>query len=152
MNEFDWIDPGKLVDQELDLILSEKSPADSVKGYVPVYKFEMFLKGKLERIGNIELRIGETYRLKMYCGHIAYQVNPKHRGHHYAARSCLLLFSLAKRHEVKVIWITCNPENRASRKTIELVGGKLIEIVDLPKNIDMYQEGERQKCRYRIDL
>jgi hypothetical protein len=26
----------------------------------------------------------------------------------------------------------------------------LTEIVDLPPNVDMYQEGERQKCRYPV--
>jgi hypothetical protein len=27
-----------------------------------------------------------------------------------------------------------------------------VEIVDLPEETDMYQEGERQKCRYRLNL
>jgi len=49
-------------------------------------------------------------------------------------------------------WITCNPDNAASRRTCELAGAVLVEIVDLPEDIDMYQEGERQKCRYRLEL
>lgn len=39
-----------------------------------------------------------------------------------------------------------------SRRTCEIAGGKLIEIVDLPKDNDQYLEGDRQKCRYRFDL
>jgi hypothetical protein len=27
-----------------------------------------------------------------------------------------------------------------------------MEIVNLPPHVDMYREGERQKCRYRLDL
>jgi tagatose 1,6-diphosphate aldolase len=50
------------------------------------------------------------------------------------------------------LWITCNPENVASRRTCELVGGELVDIVELPPDIDMYKEGERQKCRYRVRL
>jgi tagatose 1,6-diphosphate aldolase len=48
------------------------------------------------------------------------------------------------------LWITCNPENVASRRTCEFAGAEFVEIVDLPTNIDMYLEGERQKCRYRL--
>jgi len=62
------------------------------------------------------------------------------------------LLEIARRHGMTIVWITCNPENVASRRTCELVGGELVEIVDLPSDSDMYQEGERQKCRYRIRL
>lgn len=48
------------------------------------------------------------------------------------------------------LWITCNPDNRASRRTCELAGAALMEIVDLPSNSDMYLEGDRQKYRYRL--
>jgi tagatose 1,6-diphosphate aldolase len=50
------------------------------------------------------------------------------------------------------VWITCDPENTASRRTCELAGADFIEIIDLPPDIDMYQDGERQKCRYRLDV
>ena len=43
-------------------------------------------------------------------------------------------------------------ENVASRRTCELVGGALIDIVDVPPIIDLYKEGDRQKCRYRVVL
>jgi tagatose 1,6-diphosphate aldolase len=88
----------------------------------------------------------------MYGGHLAYGVHTDFRGHHYASRACRLLLPLAKRHGMSELWITCNPDNLASRRTCELAGGIFIEIVGLPEDIDMYQEGERQKCRYRIDL
>jgi hypothetical protein len=51
-----------------------------------------------------------------------------------------------------VKWITCNLDNIASRKTCELAGARLVEIVDLSEDTDMYRKGERQKCRYRIDV
>lgn len=62
------------------------------------------------------------------------------------------LIPLARRHGFNELWITSNPENIASRRTCEIAGAELAEIVDLPPRIDMYQEGERQKCRYRLTL
>jgi hypothetical protein len=32
------------------------------------------------------------------------------------------------------------------------MGAYLVDIVDLPSESAMYQKGERQKCRYRLDL
>ncbi len=149
---FKFHDPGKLVDGDLELVLTEKYPGDPTIGYVPTYRFKMRLVGQDGDIGQAELRVGNTHFIIMYGGHIAYGVLPEHRGHHYAARACRLLLPLARRHGMKTLWITCNPDNTASRRTCELAGATFVEIVDLPEDIDMYWEGERQKCRYRLDL
>ena len=139
-----------LVDDELELYLAERSPADPERDFVPAYRFEMRVDG--ERAGSISLRAGNTRHLELYAGHIGYGVEPPFRGRRYAARACKLIFDLARRHGMTTLWITCNPENVASRRTCELVGGELVDIVDLPAETDMYKEGERQKCRYRIRL
>jgi predicted acetyltransferase len=149
---FKFHNPGRLVDEDLELVLVEKYPGDPAINYVPAYKFEMRLAGKDKKIGQIDLRIGNTTSIVMYGGHIGYGVNPEYRGQRYAARACKLLFPLARSHGLETLWITCNPDNIASRRTCELAGGTLVEIVDLPEESDMYQEGERQKCRYRFDL
>lgn len=139
-----------LVDGELELYLAERSPADPERDFVPAYRFEMRVDG--ERAGTISLRVGNTRHLELYAGHIGYGVELPFRGRRFAARACKLLFDLARRHGLTTLWITCNPENVASRRTCELVGGELVDIVDLPPETDMYKEGERQKCRYRIRL
>jgi predicted acetyltransferase len=149
---FEFHDPGRLIDNDLELVLIEKYPGDRAINHVPAYKFRMTPVGQNEEIGHIELRIGNTNHIVMYGGHIGYGVRPERRGHRYAARACRLLLSLARSHGLKALWITCNPDNIASRRTCELAGAKLVEIVDLPEDTDMYREGERQKCRYRIDL
>jgi tagatose 1,6-diphosphate aldolase len=46
----------------------------------------------------------------------------------------------------------CRPENSASRRTCEMVGAELADIVDLPEDHNMYQRGYRQVCRYRLTL
>ena len=89
----------------------------------------------------------------MYAGHIGYGVNQEYRGNRYAARSCQLILPLAKRHGINPIWITCNPDNIASRRTCEIAGAKFVEIVEIPKKFYyLYKKADRLKCRYRIDL
>jgi predicted acetyltransferase len=154
---FEFCDPGQLVDGDLALVLYESYPGDERRGYVPVYRFRMMREdsrvvGQKQEIGRIELRVANTHHIVMYAGHIGYRVLPRYRGHHYAARSCTLLLPLARRHHLDPLWITCNPDNYASRRTCELAGATLVEIVDLPEETDMYQMGDRQKCRYRLDL
>jgi len=152
MEAFEFLDPGRLIDGELELMLAEKHLADPARNWVPAYKFKMTLVGDDKEIGRIDLRIGNTNPLVLYGGHIGYHVELEHRGHRYAARALRLLMPLARRHGMTTLWITCNPDNIASRRTCELAGAQFVEVVDLPQDTDMYQEGERQKCRYRLDL
>jgi tagatose 1,6-diphosphate aldolase len=146
----DLLDVPVLVDAELELHLVERTPGDPSKNWVPAYRFEIRIGA--ERVGSVSLRVGHGEYLERYAGHIGYGIDMPYRGHRYAARACKLLFELARKHHMKTLWITCNPENVASRRTCELVGGELVEIVDLPPDSDMYKEGERQKCRYRVRL
>ncbi len=150
-DSFTFLDPGRLVDDELELVFVKKTSKPE-KELVPAYEFEMRNTGTTKKIGNINLRIGNTDKIVKYGGHIGYGVEPEYRGHKYAARSCKLLFPFAKRHGINPLWITCNPDNIASRRTCEIAGGKLIEIVDLPEDNDQYKKGDCQKCRYRFDL
>jgi predicted acetyltransferase len=149
---FEFQDPGRLVDDDLELILAGKHPGDPATGRVPAYSFRMVAAGGGIDIGGIQLRVGNTKHILMYAGHIGYGVHTEHRGHRYAARACRLLLPLARRHGLGALWITCNPENTASRRTCELAGAELVDIVDLPEDTDMVQQGERRKCRYRILL
>lgn len=103
-------------------------------------------------MGDCDLRIGHNHRILMYAGHIGYTVEPQYRGRRYAARAVALLVRLAQKHEMSTLWITCDPDNIASRRTCELVGAEFVEIVDVPSNDIIYREGSRQKCRYRLDL
>src|SRR5204862_506037 len=144
---FEFYDPGPLIDGDLQLVLKETRPAEPAKAYVPVYRFTMVRVGGEDEAGSIELRVGDTPHLIRYGGHIGYGVRPEYRGRHYAARACRLLLPLARRHGLNPIWITCNPDNIASRRTCELAGAKLVEIVDLPEDTDLYRQGDRQKCR-----
>jgi predicted acetyltransferase len=151
-NEFQFIDPGSLRDCELAAALLGCHPANPEKGWVPSYEFELRLDGIEECVGKVNLRVGTTRSLEMYAGHLAYAVDPKWRGRHYAERGARLVLPLAKQHGLSTIWITCNPDNWPSRRTCERLGAELVEIVPLPRDNDMYIRGEREKCRYRLVL
>ena len=147
-----FLDPGHLVDDDLALCLTARYTGDPTINFVPSYRFSMTLVATGERCGQIELRIGNTYPIVKYGGHVGYEVSEEHRGNRYAARSCSLLLPLARSHGLNPLWITCNPDNLPSRRTCEIIGARLVEIVDLPRETDLYREGDRQKCRYRLDL
>ena len=54
--ELQFVDPGHLVDGELELVLAETQPGDPARGWVPVYVFEMRVGGR--KAGGIKLRAG----------------------------------------------------------------------------------------------
>jgi hypothetical protein len=67
-------------------------------------------------------RVGDTEHMRLYGRHVASGVRPEYHGNHFAGRALRLLGSLARRHGRSELWITCNPENIASRRTCEFAG------------------------------
>lgn len=146
-----FIDTSFLKSDEIQLVLDKTVPGNDEKQWLPAYHFYICdLRGV--KMGKCDLRIGHndnTY----YGGNIGYMVEEQFRGHHYAGKACFLLFELAKKHGMDYVIITCNPDNLASRKTCESVGGELLEIAELPENNDMRVEcGETKKCIFRFGL
>lgn len=142
------VDPGELCEGELKLEFLHFGMHEIHK--VPAYKFRMIDGDLGEEVGTIRLRIGSTPHIELYAGHIGYTVFPDHRGHRYAARSLRLLVPLARRLGLDPLWITCDPENVASRCSLEIAGAHYVETVCVPADSVIYQSGHRQKCRYRI--
>lgn len=139
-------------DGDLSLALVGTEPLNMTTGWVPTYRFEMYLHGVRGKVGNISLRIANTPHVVNYLGHVGYGVELHYRGRHLAARSCRLLMPLAKEHDLNPVWITCNPDNWASRRSCELAGAQFVEIVNVPPDNPIYMGGEKQKCRYRLDV
>lgn len=142
------VTPGILRDNELELELNRFEI--HLVHRVPTYQFHMVHRETRQQLGNLRLSIGSTSHLELYAGHIGYGVLPEHRGHHYAARAVLLIIPLAYRLGLDPIWITCDPENIASRRTLEVAGADLIEIVDVPEDCIIHRKGHPRKCRYRL--
>jgi predicted acetyltransferase len=150
---FCFLSPAPLRDDDLLLELRETRPGDPARGRVPSYVFGMRRDGFAGDVGQVDLRVGDSEFLKLYLGHVGYSVDPSHRGRNFAARSVQLVLPLARQHGMRELWITCDPANRASKRTCEKLGAEFIEVVNIPVDSYMYRRGERQKCRYllRID-
>ena len=118
---------------------------------VPTYFFRMMSINRAEELGTINLRIGSTPHLERYAGHIGYGVHSAHRGHHYAARSVELLLPFARSLGLDPLWITCDPDNAASRRSLEIAGAEFFEIVEVPLECGIRKYGGKvRKCRYRL--
>jgi tagatose 1,6-diphosphate aldolase len=102
-----------------------------------------------EHAGNINLRLDATAAITRYAGHIGYEVFPEHRGRRYAAQAVRLLIPVAREHGIHTLWITCDPENTASRRTLELAGAEYVETVNVLYNHAIFA-GHPRKCRYRL--
>ena len=140
-----------LENDEIKLTVDRLTEGDPVRKWVPAYHFFICDK-EGNKMGYCDLRIGYN-ELLYYGGHIGYGVDEKYRGHHYAAKACRLLFELAKKHDMKYLYITCNPDNWPSRRTLMYLGGELVEIAELPEYNNMrVEDGETHKCIFRFDL
>lgn len=102
--------------------------------------------------GSISLRIGHSPNLDCYLGHIGYHVLPPARGHHFAERAARMLLPVARSHGHRNLWVTCNPDNDASRRTCQRLGAVYVDVLPVPRDNALYGQGDRQKCRYRLDL
>ena len=194
---FTFLDPGPLIDDELQLVPPEQrwidevlascahprtvrdAPADANMtrakvldfiraaplgrqggdlpiGRVPAYHFWMRVPAgvgdpPIRVVGGLGLRIGTNAELELYSGNIGYHVYPPARGRHFAERACRLVLPLARRHGMDRLWITCNPDNVASRRTCERLGARLVEIVPIPGDHPFRLRGETAKCRFLIE-
>ncbi len=143
MNDYEIISDGTI-----GLKLLNKSNGDKEKGRSPEYKFQILLHTENIEIGHLNIRFGDNEKLMKYIGHIGYGIDHLHRGNKYSLRACQLAKKILKDHSVESVIITCNPDNHASRKICEILGGELLEIVDVPSNLDIYSVIESRKCRY----
>lgn len=146
-----FFDTSDLKSDEIFLKLEKTVDANPEKRWVPCYEFKICLVADGTEVGHCNFRVGNTEKL-YFGGNIGYTIFEQFRGNHYAGKACFLLFKLARMHKMSYLYITCNPDNYASRKTCEYAGGILESTIDLPTDNDMYLEGEKQKCIYRFNL
>ncbi len=139
-----FFDVPQLGDRQFGLTLLETFPACAQKRWVPYYHFAIVRHGK--DIGHLNFRVANSRIITEYDGHIGYRIFPTFRGFGYAAKACETLRPLLRLHKFSSVILTCNPDNLASRHTIENLGASLLEIKefkDVPRSMD------RLKCRYQ---
>jgi len=136
-------------DGDLNVVLIECQPADANAWRVPAYLFRLQTTSG-EQIGRIRLRVGWNDDIIKYAGQIGYAVEPAFRGRRYAERACRLILPLARRHGLDHLWITCQPDNIASRRTLERLGAERVGIFDVPADYPLDAGMERKKLCFRL--
>jgi tagatose 1,6-diphosphate aldolase len=155
----------KLTREDLEAFLVEapcgRYPGDPATGKAPSYQFWMLLRHgpggphelpPLRIAGGLSLRVGSGPAVELYYGHIGYHVYPAARGHRYAYRAARLVLPLLRAHGCRTAWLTCDPQNAASRRTIERLGGHYVETIAVPPEDPLHARGEIQKARFRLEL
>lgn len=115
---------------------------------VTVARFHIVLHDTLTRVGYCDLRLQKDEEM-YYAGNIGYRIFTPYRGNGYAYDATKILLKIGfDIYEMDEIIITCSPDNQASMKTIEKLGGKLIETANVPETHWLYQRGELVKNIY----
>lgn len=141
-----------LSDGEIRLERKASGPADERKGYVPFYRFDIVRESDDMKVGLCDLRLGYV-RFTYYGGNIGYEVYEPYRGHRYAEKACRLLLRLADMHAMPYVIISCDEKNLPSRRTLEALGGELLETRVPPSYTELYQNGARSPhCIFRVAI
>ena len=141
------VPPETLSSDDVLLRFDKIVPGEPSKGFVPSYHFRIVTVGGSD-VGHISFRIGDTEHVRVCAGHIGFEIEENFRGHGYAFQACRALAPFVRSMYETVI-ITCNPDNQASRRTIERLGARFMDEVAVPPDDPHYQGGSRRKRRYR---
>lgn len=123
---------------ELDLRIICHAEASGAE--LPFYWFDILLHGAGAPVGKISVRIGSNYHSR-WNGHIGYEIDSPHRGHGYAGKAARMALNVAHFHGMDHVLLTCDADNAASSRTIERLGGRLMEITKPPKDYFAYYDG-----------
>lgn len=148
-----WFRKNKLIEgKNIDLRLESHHEGGLYNSFVPSDIYGIYLHGRDLKIGECDIRLGMNEEL-YYAGNIGYRIYGAYRGHGYAYEAALILLRTAKYdHGMEEVILTCTPDNIPSRKTLEKLGGELLETVDVPRWHWLYKRGEKVKNIYRYNL
>ena len=136
----------EFTDGIIDLIPVREAPPSRELGFGHERVWRVAEHGKGREIGRISYRDGESPGV-YYFGHIGYHIDPPWRGHHYAEKACRLIREEIRRGGKSSVVITCDPDNRGSRKTCEALGclweSEVAVDPELRKHFDISARKER---------
>lgn len=143
-NNFDIISGSKIA---LKIIEKNQGNIDEL----PYYYYDIYLADRNIQIGKISIRIGHNYD-SYFNGNIGYEINEEFRGNNFAFQAMKLVINVAKYHQMTYLILTCEETNIPSYKSIEKLGGQLVEIEIPPKDYIFYS-GQMEAHRiYRLSI
>lgn len=146
IDELPLVPSQPLCSGEVTLCFVRTVPGEPIRGIVPYYHFRILLADGSD-VGHINFRVGDTEHVRISAGHIGFEVLELFRGHRYALQACHAIAPFV-RSVYQAVTITCDPDNLASRRTIERLGASFVDEVPLPPHDPQYQRGSRIKRRY----
>lgn len=142
--------PAGLASGQVQLRFVQIFPGDAPRGFVPYYHFRILIAGNLD-VGHINFRVGDTAHVRQCAGHIGYEIAEPFRGYGFARQACEALAPFV-RSFYPVVTITCDPDNHASKRTIEGLGATYLDEVSIPLDDSHNERHSRVKSRYRWRL
>jgi tagatose 1,6-diphosphate aldolase len=140
------VPPESLSYGEVTLRFSRMVFPEPSRGLVPFYQYRILIGPELDA-GHINFRIGDTEHVRICVGHVGFRIEESFRGHGYALQACRALAPFVRTIYPTVL-ITCDPDNHASRRTIEALGARFLDEVPVPPHDPHYERGSRAKRRY----
>jgi tagatose 1,6-diphosphate aldolase len=140
------IPPDQLTFGKVSLRFERMLPGDESRGMVPAYHFRI-LNPHGQDVGHLNFRVGDTRHVRIAAGHIGFAIHEPFRGHHYALQASQAIAPFV-RQVYPAVTITCDPDNHASRRTIEKLGARFMDQVAVPPDDPQYLSGSREKRRY----
>ena len=140
------VPPESLSSGEVTLQFCRIVPGEPSRGFVPSFHFRILVAGS--DAGYINFRVGDTEHIHVCAGHIGFEIAESFRGHGYALQACRAIAPFV-RSVYESVTITCDPDNMASRRTLERLGAQFVDEVAVPAHDPHYQRGSRTKRRYK---
>ena len=138
--------PEALAFGDVVLQFSRVVPGEPSRGFVPYFHFRILAADGAE-VGYINFRVGDTEHVRVSVGHIGFEIAECFRGHSYALQACRAIAPFV-RSSYGTATLSCNPDNHASKRTIERLGARFIDEVAVPLHDPHYESGARIKRRY----
>ena len=140
------VPPEALSFGEVTLRFVSVEPGEPSRGFVPYYHFRIVAADGTD-VGHINYRVGDTEHVRVCAGHIGFEVAEPFRRQGIALKACRAIAPFVRLIHRSVI-ITCDPDNLASKRTIERLGADFMDEVAVPPQDPHYQRGSRRKLRY----
>ena len=141
------VPPATLSSGEVSLRFVRVVPGEPSRGFVPYYHFRILAADGAD-VGHINFRVGDTDHVRVCAGHIGFEILEAFRGHGYALQACRAIAPFVS-SVYDAVTLTCDPNNHASRRTIERLGACFIDEVAVPAGDPHYARGSRSKRRYK---
>ena len=148
--KFEFIDPGTIVRENIQLVLTDTSSNDPEMNCCPCYFFNIVEPVSGKKMGELRMRIGDGHKELKYLGHLGYNTEVQFRGNRLAVKSVQMIMPFAAKNGLDSLWINCDKNNLASLRTCHLLGAVHHDTVSVPPDDPVFRDGIKTLCRHNL--